>query len=99
MTTSEVKQELLKEEKEETLYMKYLVLEKEIFNLLPEKNYEKILEMLVKFGSVIDSFFDDVLVNVKDKEIKQNRYNILTRIRDLFLQVADLSKLVVEGER
>ncbi len=98
-TTSKVKQELLQEETEKTLYMKCGVLEKEIFNLLPEKNYKKILEMLVKFGSVIDSFFDDVLVNVEDEDIKQNRYNILIRIRELFLQVADLSKLVVEGER
>jgi len=98
-SVSSVKQELLKEETEETLYKKCLALEKEIFKLLLEKNYKRILNILVEFGSVIDGFFDDVLVNVEDEEIKQNRYNILTRIRELFLQVADLSKIVVEGER
>jgi len=36
-------------------------------------------------------------VNVEDVEIKQNRYNVLFCIRELFLQVADLSKLVVDG--
>ncbi|MEA2096830.1 MAG: glycine--tRNA ligase subunit beta, partial [Candidatus Cloacimonadota bacterium] len=94
---SDVKQEILQEKMERTLYTQYLDLKVRIEELLPDKNYKKILEELVKYGSTIDDFFDEVLVNVEDIEIKQNRYNILFCIRELFLQVADLSKLVVDG--
>lgn len=96
--TSNVKTEILKD-MELTLYSEYEDLEKKIKELLPDKNYKKILDEFVEYGSTIDNFFDEVLVNVEDLEIKQNRYNILFCIRELFLQVADLSKLVVEGEK
>ncbi|MDA3814261.1 MAG: glycine--tRNA ligase subunit beta, partial [Candidatus Cloacimonetes bacterium] len=92
-STSNVKQEIIQEEFERILYVKYLDLKIRIEKLLPNKNYKKILEELVEYGSTIDNFFDKVLVNVEDIEIKQNRYNILFCIRELFLQVADLSKL------
>ena len=97
--TSNVKQEIIQEEIERILYVKYLDLKIKIEELLPDKNYKRILEELVEYGSTIDNFFDDVLVNVEDVEIKQNRYNILFCIQELFLQVADLSKLVIEGEK
>lgn len=96
--TSDVKREILQEEMEQILFTQYLDLEIKIKRLLPNKNYKKILEELVEYGSTIDKFFDEVLVNVEDVEIKQNRYNVLFCIRELFLQVADLSKLVVDGE-
>ncbi len=96
--TSNVKRELFQEETEETLYMNYLVSGIDILKLLPDKNYGEILEELVRFGSAIDSFFDKVMVNVEDAKIRQNRYNLLFCIRELFLRVADLSKLVVDGE-
>ncbi|MBT4575879.1 MAG: glycine--tRNA ligase subunit beta [Candidatus Cloacimonetes bacterium] len=92
-----VNKEMLTERMEQELYAQYLELDEEIKELLPKKNYKKILEILVNYGSTIDKFFDEVLVNVEDVKIKQNRYNILFCIRELFLQVADLSKLVVEG--
>jgi len=95
--TSDVKRKILQEEMERILYEKYLDLQRSIKELLPDKNYKKILEKLVEYGSTIDKFFDEVLVNVEDVEIKQNRYNVLFCIRELFLQVADLSKLVVDG--
>ncbi|MDP8203488.1 MAG: glycine--tRNA ligase subunit beta [Candidatus Tenebribacter mawsonii] len=94
--TSMVKQEMLNEKMEQTLYAQYLELKIEINTLLPKKNYQKILEILVDYGSTIDKFFEEVLVNVEDMEIKQNRYNILSCIRELFLQVADLNRIVVD---
>ena len=97
--TSTVKQEMLLEKMEQILYTQYLDLKVKIEELLSDKNYKNILKELVEYGSTIDNFFDEVLVNVEDTEIKRNRYNILFCIRELFLQVADLSKLVVEGEK
>jgi glycyl-tRNA synthetase beta chain len=92
--TSNVKMDLLQEEMEQILYTNYLKLKINIEKLLPENNYEAILTLLVEFGSTIDKFFDDVLVNVDDIATKQNRYNILACIRELFLKIADISKIV-----
>ncbi len=86
------------EDTEKLLYEKYLILVKRIDTLLPKKEYEKILEELVIYGATIDKFFDDVLVNIEDMELRQNRYNLLNKIRELFLQVADISKIVVESK-
>lgn len=96
---SEVRKELFKQDMEVKLYSEYLDLESRINELLVERNYKSILMELINYGSTIDNFFDDVLVNIDEQEIKQNRYNILSCIRMLFLKVADLSKLVVEGEK
>lgn len=95
---SEVNEKLLKEKTEILLYKEYNILKEKIAKLLPAKAYGDVLQELVVFGAVIDKFFDDVLVNVDDKNIRQNRYNLLNKIRELFLQVADISKIVVEGE-
>ena len=86
------------ENTEKLLYERYLILAEKIKSLLPKKEYEKILEELVVYGATIDKFFDDVLVNIEDMKLRQNRYNLLNKIRELFLQVADISKIVVEGE-
>ncbi|MDP8267402.1 MAG: glycine--tRNA ligase subunit beta [Candidatus Tenebribacter davisii] len=97
--TSNVDTELLQDDMEQVLYKEYLELNKRIKNLLPNKNYGTILEKLVEYGKTIDKFFDEVLVNVENTKIRQNRYNILSCIRKLFLQVADLNRIVVENEK
>jgi glycyl-tRNA synthetase beta chain len=43
----------------------------------------------------VDAFFDDVMVNVEDDDLRNNRLNLLRLLRDLFLGVADISLLVV----
>lgn len=40
-------------------------------------------------------FFDDVMVNVEDASLRDNRLNLLKRLRNLFLEVADISLLAV----
>jgi glycyl-tRNA synthetase beta chain len=56
------------------------------------------LTLLVSIRIVIDKFFDDVLVNAEDESLRNNRYALLQSIRKAFLNVADLSLLVVEGK-
>lgn len=95
----EINIKLFIEDTEKLLYEKCAILEKEINDLLPQKKYETILEKLVSYGVVIDKFFDDVLVNVEDNSLRRNRYNLLKKIRELFLKIADISRIVVEGEK
>jgi len=89
--------ELLEEKTEKLLYDSYLELEAEIEQHLKKKDYSFVLQLLIKYGKIIDRFFDDVLVNVEKEDLKENRYSLLLMIRKLFMKVADLSKIVIEG--
>lgn len=93
-----VKQELLQEGTEIQLYEEFLILQKSIAEILKTKEYSKILDLLINYGRIIDDYFDNVLVNVEDMKLRTNRYELLLLIRKLFLKVADLSKIVIEGE-
>jgi len=73
-------------------------LEQDIAGKLQHLDYTAVLNCLVVIRSAIDKFFDDVLVNVEDIQLRNNRYALLQAIRRAFLQVADLSLLVVEGK-
>jgi glycyl-tRNA synthetase beta chain len=41
----------------------------------------------------IDDFFDKVMVMVEDQKIRNNRVALLNQISQLFLRIADFSKL------
>ncbi len=94
-----VNPELLQEAAEKALYEGYVALEKRIVELLPKKDYTTCLDLLVEYGAAIDRFFDDVLVNTEDIPIRKNRYSLLSGIRKLFLRIADIAKIVVEGDQ
>ncbi|MEA1973450.1 MAG: DALR anticodon-binding domain-containing protein, partial [Candidatus Cloacimonadota bacterium] len=64
--------------------------------LLTEKKYIEIMNFLVEMREDIDELFDNVMINTKNVSLKKNRYNLLFEIRKMFLQVADISKIVVE---
>jgi glycyl-tRNA synthetase beta chain len=44
----------------------------------------------------VDKFFDGVLVNAEDTQVRANRHALLRRLDALMNQVADISKLAVE---
>jgi glycyl-tRNA synthetase beta chain len=41
----------------------------------------------------IDDFFDNVMVNVDDKELRNSRLSLLNGFHEIMNEVADLSKL------
>lgn len=61
--------------------------------LYEKANYTEALTELASLRQPIDTFFDDVMVMVEDKELRNNRLALLAKLRNLFLQVADLSLL------
>lgn len=93
---SEVEASRLQEPSEIKMWQAFIELDKELEQQLKEKNYKTVMERLVGFRSYIDSFFDDVMVNVDDEKLRKNRYNLLYLIRRRFLKVADLALVVVE---
>ena len=83
----------LEDVEEKNLYQKYISTKNEIESELKHKNYSKVMSILVEFRPIIDDFFDNVLVNTDNENIKLNRYRLLGRIRDLFLNVSDLAEI------
>ncbi len=70
-----------------------LELEGEIARLLAEHRYTEALEQLAALRPVVDEFFDAVLVMDEDERVRHNRLALLAQLRNLFLSVADISRL------
>lgn len=63
--------------------------------LLQQRDYAGALKQLAQLRDSVDQFFDDVMVMVDDAAIRDNRLALLHSLRNLFLNVADISQLVV----
>ena len=86
----------------ETLFSE--VAEKDLYNILNEvattsmqyyqqQDYTKSLIELAKLKNNIDIFFEKVMVNVDDINIKNNRLALLNSLFAVMNKIADLSKL------
>jgi len=51
------------------------------------------LSVLAQLRAPVDTFFDDVMVMVDDAAVRGNRLALLARLRALFLNLADVSRL------
>ena len=89
---------LLVETNEKILTDSLINLEKEVKPLLEKMQYHLIMEKIVPLGAEIDAFFDKVLVMCDDEKLKNNRLALLNKIKTLFLQVADISKINYENQ-
>ena len=57
------------------------------------ENFEAAMGWLARLRAPVDAFFDHVLVNTEDQEIRANRLRLLHRIRAATRTVADFSKI------
>ncbi|MFV0276644.1 MAG: glycine--tRNA ligase subunit beta [Parahaliea sp.] len=62
---------------------------------LQQGAYREALAALAALREPVDAFFDGVMVNTEDQALRDNRRNLLHALRQRFLQVADISQLVV----
>lgn len=62
-------------------------------NMVRADDYAGLLKRIVRLKPTVDSFFDHVLVDDPDPEIKRNRLALLTRVSKLFNLAADFSKI------
>jgi glycyl-tRNA synthetase beta chain len=81
---------LLQEEAEQALYS---AIQAETVYQSGQHSYAEALAHLATMREVIDSFFDNVMVNADDAAVRANRQALLKQLRELFLQVADISVL------
>lgn len=91
--TTGIEQGLLTEAAEIKLAESVLKLETELKPLFSEGNYQEALFKLASLQQEVDAFFDSVMVMAEDEAIKNNRIAILSKLRNLFLEIADISLL------
>jgi glycyl-tRNA synthetase beta chain len=87
---------LLKEEVEKSLYTAVCAAEEVVPGLIKDAKYKDALEALVKLKAPIDAFFTGVMVMVEEAALRRNRLALLVRVRNLFRQYADFSKVNAE---
>jgi glycyl-tRNA synthetase beta chain len=63
--------------------------------LFQSADYAQSLASLAALKEPVDAFFDGVMVNAEDEQLRLNRLNLLKALKDLFEQVADISQLAV----
>lgn len=85
--------ELLMEAAEKDLFHQLNCLRDELAPWYAAGDYVRILNRLAGLRQSVDAFFDQVMVMVEDEAIKNNRVNLLNRLRSLFMGVADISLL------
>ena len=83
----------LKEPEEIALAMQVVVLRDKLEPYFAEGRYQDALVELAELREPVDLFFEKVMVNVEDKDLRVNRLSMLEKLRELFLRVADISLL------
>jgi glycyl-tRNA synthetase beta chain len=63
--------------------------------MLEARRYTDALSTLAKLRQPVDQFFDDVMVMADDMAVRNNRLALLSQMRALFLDVADISRLSI----
>lgn len=88
-----VQASLLKENEEIQLATYVTALTSKLQPLFAEGRYQDALIELAQLRQPVDNFFDKVMVNADDQAVRINRLTLLAKLRELFLQVADISLL------
>lgn len=84
---------LLTEDAERVLFHAMQSAQKDIEPLIKDRRYADALRRLAELRTAVDSFFDDVMVMCEDEATRNNRLALLSSLRALFLDVADISRL------
>jgi glycyl-tRNA synthetase beta chain len=83
----------LTEPAERQLFDAVQVLEGQVAPLVKSGNYTEALKRLAGLRPTVDEFFDKVMVMVDDTAVRNNRLVLLNRLSNLFMNVADISRL------
>ena len=89
---ADVKPQHLKDDSEKALY--------ELVKTLPQldaqrsrASYDQLIAALLTLNPVVATFFEKVMVNDPDAEVRENRYNLLSLLNRVYLQVACFTRL------
>ncbi|WP_419600006.1 glycine--tRNA ligase subunit beta [Thiolapillus sp.] len=83
----------LSEPQEQQLLASAQQAQRDIQPLLEQRDYQAALTRLARLQGDVDAFFDHVMVMTDDLQLRARRLALLTLLADLFLQIADISRL------
>ena len=84
---------LLQEDAERALHAAMLQILPQADSHFEAGLYTESLQTLAALGSAVDAFFDDVLVNAEQLDLRLNRQGLLKMLHQAMNRVADLSRL------
>ncbi|WP_457626773.1 glycine--tRNA ligase subunit beta [Persephonella sp.] len=89
----EFDEKILQQEEEKELYAHYRQVKERFEEEINNREYDRALGELLKLKPYIDRFFDNVMVMVEDKKIRNNRLSLMKIINDMFMKIADFTKI------
>jgi glycyl-tRNA synthetase beta chain len=72
------------------------VVKSQIDDLVAERNYRNAFESFAALAPELEQFFKDVMVNVEDAAVRNNRMSLLRKVGSAVTQIADVTKIVVD---
>lgn len=78
---------------EQSLFQHVIAVERAVNPMITRREYAAALAELAELRVDVDAFFDAVMVMADDLSLRTNRLGLLLRLRNLFLQIVDLSRL------
>lgn len=68
----------------------------QIDEMIGERDYKRALESFAAMAPELETFFDEVMVNVDDAAVRRNRMSLLRAIGGAVMKIADVTKIVVD---
>ncbi|ART82424.1 glycine--tRNA ligase subunit beta [Oceanisphaera profunda] len=90
---AQVNPALLQDDAEKALAAQLSELSARLTPLFANADYNNALNELATLRESVDNFFDQVMVMADDEALRLNRLSLLNQLRNLFLQIADISLL------
>lgn len=90
---AQVNTALLQDTAEQALATQLSELSERLTPLFANADYNSTLSELATLRESVDNFFDQVMVMADDQALRLNRLSLLNQLRNLFLQIADISLL------
>jgi len=91
--TSEVLENHLAEPAEKLLFAALAKARAAIAPALEKEDFAAAMQQMAALRPPVDAFFDGVKVNADDKQVRENRLNLLASLRATLHQVADFSRI------
>jgi glycyl-tRNA synthetase beta chain len=88
---------LFVEKDERGLYTSFKIIRDNIQPLIAKGDFVKAQQIVFRIRSCTNSFFDNVMVMAEDNMLRRNRLALLQAVSRLLIQVADYSRIVVQG--
>ncbi len=89
---------LLSEEAERGLYSRLVWAQEPLRSHLDAGEHGEALGVLLELAPAVDRFFEDIFVMGEDEALRENRLALLNGVASLFLEFADFSQVVTEGD-